>query len=112
MMETVAISPYLVIILAGFLPSEIWRWLAVFLAKDIREDAEILVFVRAVASALLAGVVAKLLIAPSGGLASIPAFWRGGAVVAGVMGFLAFRRSVFAGVLVGEAVLVIVGLMG
>ena len=68
--------PYLVIILFGFLPSEIWRWLAVFLGRGIDENSEILVWVRAVASALLAGVVAKLILTPTGALATIPLFWR------------------------------------
>ncbi len=68
--------PYLVVILFGFLPSEIWRWAAVFLVRGLSEDAEILVWVRAVATALLAGVVAKLLLSPSGALAVVPILWR------------------------------------
>lgn len=101
--------PYLVVIFFGFLPSEIWRWMAVFLVKGISEDSEILVWVRAVASALLAGVVAKLLISPNGALASVPLFWRWFALAAGVAGFYAFRRSILAGVIVGEVALVIAG---
>lgn len=103
--------PYLVVIIFGFLPSEIWRWLAVFLVKGIDEEAEILVFIKAVASALMAGVVAKLLFSPSGALATIPVFWRWGAIVAGVAGFYLARRSVLVGMVVGEAVLIGAGLL-
>lgn len=102
--------PYLVVILFGFLPSEVWRWMAVFLSRGIDEDAEILVWVRAVASALLAGVVAKLILTPTGALAMIPLFWRIGSLVAGVCGFYLFRRSILGGVLTGEVVLIGAGL--
>jgi hypothetical protein len=103
--------PYLVVIIFGFLPSEIWRWASVFLARGIEEDSEILVWVRAVATALLAGVVAKLIASPSGALAFIPALWRWGALGAGCAGFFLFRRSVLAGVIIGEAVLVGAGFL-
>lgn len=103
--------PYLVVILFGFLPSEIWRWLAVFLARGLREDAEILVWVRAVASALLAGVVAKLILSPNGALGAIPLGWRLAAMAGGVVGFYLMRRSILAGVLAGEAILIGAGLI-
>ncbi|MGL5446095.1 MAG: AzlD domain-containing protein [Rhabdaerophilum sp.] len=102
--------PYLVVILVGFLPSEIWRWSAVFLSKGIREDAEILIWVKAVASALLAGVVAKLVLTPNGALATIPLFWRIASLIGGVAGFYLFRRSILAGVIAGEIVLIGAGL--
>ncbi|MFN3481499.1 AzlD domain-containing protein [Rhabdaerophilum calidifontis] len=103
--------PYLVVILFGFLPSEVWRWLAVFLVRGLDEEAEILVWVRAVATALLAAVVAKLLLNPNGALAVIPALWRWGALAAGIAGYALFRRSVLAGVLTGEAALVAAGFL-
>jgi hypothetical protein len=98
--------PYLVVIFVGFLPSEIWRWLSVFLVKGLSEDSEILIWVRAVASALLAGVVAKLLLSPSGALAAVPAAMRWGAIAAGLAVFFASRRSVMAGVITGEAIVI------
>lgn len=103
--------PYLVVILFGFLPSEIWRWAAVFVGRSVSEDSEVLVWVKAVASALLAGVVAKLLLTPSGALASVPIFWRGAALIIGVGAFYASRKSVLAGMLVGEAVLISAAIM-
>lgn len=103
--------PYLVVILFGFLPSEIWRWLSVFLVRGLDENSEILVWVRAVATALLAGVVAKLLLSPSGALAVIPAFWRWAALASGAAAYFLARRSVIAGVVVGEAVLISAGFL-
>ncbi len=103
--------PYLVVIFVGFLPSEIWRWLSVFLVKGLSEDAEILVWVKAVATALLAGVVAKLLLSPSGALAVVPALWRWGALGCGFAAFFVFRRSILAGVVIGETVLISAGFL-
>ena len=98
---------YLALVLVGFLPNEVWRWLAVIFSRGLDEDAEILVWVRAVATAILAGVIAKLTIFSPGVLATIPTSLRLGAVVIGVIGFLVMRRSVFVGVLAGEAALIV-----
>lgn len=100
------IWPYLVLIVIGFLPSEIWRALGVVLARGMRDDSEILVWVRAVATTLLAGVVVKLLIGPTGALAMIPVWGRFGALALGLAAFYLARRSVMAGVVVGEISLI------
>jgi hypothetical protein len=100
-------SPYLVLVLAGFLPNEVWRMLGVVLARGIDEDSEILVWVRAVATAVLAGVIGKLILFPSGALTTIPVSVRIAAACLGLVAFFIVRRSVFVGVAVGEATLVI-----
>jgi hypothetical protein len=99
-------GPYLTLVLVGFLPNEVWRWLGVLLARGLDEDTEIVVWVRAVATAVLAGVIARLLLIPPGALASVPAAVRVTAVLVGFLAFLAIRRSVFAGVAAGELVLI------
>jgi hypothetical protein len=98
--------PYIVLILIGFLPSEIWRMLGVVLSRGLDERSQIIVWVRAVATTLLAAVVMKLLLTPTGALAAAPFFIRIAAVGIGVGAFYLFRRSVIAGVLAGEAVLI------
>ena len=104
--------PYLVIVLFGFAPNELWRIMAIIAGRAIDENSEILVWVRYVAAALLAGVVAKLLISPSGALAFIP--WQGrlAGVMFGLAGFFVFRRSVLAVVVIGEAALIASGFLG
>ncbi len=97
--------PYLLVIVFGFLPSEIWRVLAVFLSRGLNEQSEILQWVRAVAITLLAGVIAKLLFTPSGAVAIVPLAGRLGAILVGVAAFFATRRAIV-GVLAGEAALV------
>ena len=98
--------PYLVVVLVGFLPTEIWRVLGVVLARGLDERSEILVWVRAVATTLLAGVVAKLLFAPSEPLALVPLAGRLGSVGVGLLAFFALGRSVIAGVICGELALI------
>jgi len=98
--------PYLVLILVGFLPNEIWRLLGLVLARRLNEGAEVLVWVRAVATAILAGVIGKLIFFPAGALITVPLSVRIGALALGLLAFALIRRSVFAGVLVGEAALI------
>ena len=90
---------------------EVWRFLAVMFARGLDEGSEILVWVRAVATAILAGVIAKLAIFAPGVLAAVPTPVRVCAVLIGFLGFLAIRRSVFAGVIVGEIALVLGALL-
>jgi hypothetical protein len=98
--------PYLLVIAFGFLPSEVWRVLAVFLSRGFDERAEVFAWVRAVATTLVAGVVAKILFAPAGALGAVPLLWRLGALALGIGAFFLARRSVMAGVVAGEAALI------
>ncbi len=99
------LAPYTALVVAGFLPNEIWRHLGIGLGRRLDESSELLVWVRAVATAILAGVVANVLFAAPGALAHVPLALRLGAVAVGFAGFLLVRRSVLAGVLIGEAAL-------
>lgn len=101
-----AMDPYLALILVGFLPSEVWRWLGIVLGRGLDENAEIVLWVRAVATALIAGVVARIVVIPPGALAGVPLSVRLVALGGGFLAFLLIRRSAFAGVLAGEALLI------
>jgi hypothetical protein len=97
---------YLVLVLVGFLPADIWRLLGVIVGRGLDEESELLVWVRAVATAVLAGVIAKILFFPPGSLAAMPLSVRLAAIGCGFLAFLLVRRSVFAGLLAGETVLI------
>jgi Branched-chain amino acid transport protein (AzlD) len=103
--------PYLVLMLVGYLPNEIWRLLGLVLARGLNEDSEIVVWSRAVATAIIAGVIAKLILFSIGALATIPLPMRVTAALCGFLAYLAVRRSVFVGVAVGEAVLLLGGFL-
>jgi hypothetical protein len=107
MSATSELWPYLVLVLVGFLPTEVWRMLGLVAARGIDEESELLIWVWAVAVAVLAGVIAKLVVLPPGALATVPLAVRLAAIAAGFAAFLLVRRSVLAGVAVGEIVLVV-----
>ena len=98
--------PYLFIFLAGSLATDMWRYLGVYFAGHIDENAEILVFIRALATALVAAVIAKLILYPDGALAASPVWLRMGAAATGFCAYLASGKKVYAGVLSAEAVLI------
>jgi hypothetical protein len=93
----------LVLVIAGFLPNEVWRMIGG--SAPASEGSELLVWVRAVATAILAGVIAQILVSPPGALASVPGWLRYAAVAAGFAAFVVTRRSTLAGVVCGELVM-------
>ena len=101
------LAPYVLLLLVGVLPNEIWRMLGVVLARGLDEESEIIVFARAVATAILTGVVGKLVIFAPGALAAVPLWVRAGATVLGVVAFFAIGRSVFAGVATATVAIVV-----
>jgi Branched-chain amino acid transport protein (AzlD) len=97
---------YALLLLVGFLPTEIWRQFGVLVARRINDQSELFLWTRAVATAVLAGVIAKIVLYPPGTLANIPLLIRLGAIACG-LGAVLLRQSILAGVLVGELVLVL-----
>lgn len=98
--------PFVFIAIAGWLATDIWRWLGVLLGNRISQDSVWLIWVRAVAVALVAAVIARLILYPTGFLETLPAVYRVGAVVIGFAVFLLTGQRVLVGILVAEAVLI------
>jgi Branched-chain amino acid transport protein (AzlD) len=93
--------PYLVLILAGFLPNEVWRMLGVWVSHSVDEGSELIVWVRAIATAVVTGVVSKIVVFAPGALAAVPLTARLLAAAAGMAAFFLMRGSVLAGIVVG-----------
>jgi hypothetical protein len=98
--------PYLFILIAGWLATDMWRWLGVLVGNRLRDDSEALIWVKSVATALVAGVIGKLVIFPSGALADAPILVRTAALLIGWLAFMAVRQKIIVGVLAAEAILV------
>src|ERR1700710_1395062 len=94
-----------VLLLAGVIPNQIWRMLGLWLGAGLDEGSDLLVWVKAVATAILAGVIAQILVQPPGALASVPDWLRYGAVAIGFIAFMVTGRSTLAGVICGEALM-------
>lgn len=97
---------YLLVLVAGFLPTDVFRFAAVLFSRRLDEDSEVLILVRAIATALLAGVIARLVLFPTGDLVGVPLWIRLASIAAGVAGYFLIKRSVLAGVIAGEIVIV------
>ena len=102
--------PYVFILLAAVIPTQLWKQLGVFAAGRLTEDMAIFHYVRAVATALVAAVIAQLVVFPTGVLAEAPLWLRLTAGAAGFAGMEAAGRRGWVGIVAGEAVL-LAGLM-
>ena len=100
-------APYLLLLLAAILPTGMWRLAGVVAGRSLDGNSPLLDWVRLVSVSLLAAVVAKLLVSPGGALVAVPALARYAAVAAALAGFAAFRRSLLAGVVTGEVVIIL-----
>ena len=97
--------PFLFVLIAGGLATDVWRFLGVHFGGRISEESEALVFVRAVATALVAAVIGNLVVFPSGSLAETALALRIGAAVAGFAVYLVSGKRMLVGIVTGEAVL-------
>jgi hypothetical protein len=100
------LSPVLILVLAGFLPTDLWRLLGVVVGHGLDEKSDLVTWVRAVAIAILGGVIANLALYPPGALAQLHLSVRLSAIAVGFFAFIVAKRSVFIGVLAGELALV------
>jgi hypothetical protein len=98
--------PYVFVLIAGFLATDSWRWAGVLIGTSLKQDSELLIWVRAVAPALVAGVIAKLVLVPQGSLAEVPLAVRLAAIAAAMAVFLLTGRRIIYGILVAEAILI------
>ncbi|MBL8573896.1 MAG: AzlD domain-containing protein [Hyphomicrobiaceae bacterium] len=98
--------PWLFVLLAGWVPNDIWRALGVMSSGRLTEDMEIFRWVKAVATALVAGVIAQLVVLPSGSLAQVPLTVRVIALALGFAAYLNGGRRMAVGVLAGETTLI------
>ena len=98
--------PYLFVLVAGWLATDFWRFLGVFIGGGLSADSEVMILVRAIATALVAGVIARIVLFPAGSLATAPIPLRLLAVAAGFAFFWWIRRNLLIGLLVAETVLI------
>jgi branched-subunit amino acid transport protein len=96
----------LLAILAAFAANEVWRVLGVLLSARLDEDSALFAWVRMVATALVAGLVAKLVLTPTGSFALAPLWLRLASIAAGGAVYGVTRRSLALGVGAAEITLI------
>jgi hypothetical protein len=89
---------FLTLLLAGFLATEVWRWLGLAVGSRLDVSGTPFQWVRAVATALVSGLVTRMLFFPAGALVDVPLALRLGAFAGGVSLYFLLRRNVAAGV--------------
>lgn len=91
-----------------------WRWLGVALAGRIDPGGAVIRWVGAVAYALLAGLIARMIVLPQGPLQDTATSDRIAAAAIALVIFLLTRRNLVAGAAAGAAVLILltVGRLG
>lgn len=104
-MANAALWPYLFILIAGVIATDMWRWLGVVAGRRLDENSELFIWVKATATALVAGVIAKQIIYPSGVLADSSAALRVGAASIGFVVFLLAGKRMIFGIAAALAVL-------
>jgi hypothetical protein len=97
--------PFLFILLAGWLPTDLWRYLGVVSSGTISDKSVAIQLVRAIATSLVAAVIARLVLYPTGSLALIPDAARIGAIVGGFLAYVLIARSIVLGIVVAEIIL-------
>jgi hypothetical protein len=102
---------FLTLLLAGFLATETWRWLGLAVGSRLDVAGALFQWVRAVATALVAGLVTRMVLFPAGALVEVPLWVRLGAFAGGVSLYLLLRRNVAAGVGAAAALLMAAQLM-
>lgn len=96
--------PFVFILIGGWAATYPWRALGVYLGGRIRDDAEILVLVRAIATALVAAVIGNLVCFPSGPAAETTLALRIISAAAGFAAYFFIARKVLLGIVVAEAI--------
>jgi branched-subunit amino acid transport protein len=95
------------ILIACALPTQVWRWFGVAIGRGIDPDSDLLLWVRSVATAIIAAFVANVVFFPAGALADTPLWLRLVAMGCGIAAYLAARRIVVVGVGAAVGALVI-----
>lgn len=97
---------YLLLFVAGFLVTEPWRWAGFYLARRIDVDSEVFKLARIVSTAIVSGLVGRIVVFPAGALADTSSALRIVACLAGCAVFILSGNRLSVGVGAGMLVLV------
>lgn len=96
------------LLIAGTFATDVWRAAGVYLSRDLKPDSPVVQWVRDVSTALLAGLVARLLFFPSDPLSQVPLAIRLAAFASGVLVFFLSGRQLVLSLCYGLGVLLVV----
>jgi len=94
---------WLTLVIAGTASNGIWRIAGVWLSRGVDPVGPVMLWVKDVSTALVAGLVARMLLAPAGELAAIPTAVRFLAFGTGIAAYLLSGRRLAIGLACAEA---------
>lgn len=100
------IAGYLILLAIATVAHESWRWLGLAIGRNLDPDGEVFKWVRAVSTALVAGLCSRLALFPSGALEAVPPSVRIMAYAGGILCFFLLGRTLMAGIAGGMALLI------
>jgi hypothetical protein len=101
----------LLLLVIALVAHEPFRWLGLYLGHGLDAQSEIFAWVRAVSTALVAGLVTRLVMFPVGALSEVQLMIRFIAFAAGIAIYLGTQRHLGAGVFGSATVLLIMQLI-
>ena len=107
-MDMQGAEPWL-LVLAGAAASYLWRGLGVLLSGRIRVESELFNWVACVAYAMVAGLIMRIIVMPTGLLAQSLLTDRLLACGVALAAFYASRRNLFVGVITGAIMVIAAG---
>lgn len=102
-----SLAGYLIVLGIALAAHESWRWLGAFLGAQVRETDAVFVWVRYVSTALVSALSMRIILFPSGALASVELEHRIAALAIATIVFLASKCSLAAGILAGALSLIV-----
>lgn len=85
----------------------LWRGLGVLLSGRVRADSQLFLWIACVAYAMIAGLVTRIVMLPTGALAATLLADRLLACAVALAAYYVFRRNLFAGISAGFAAILI-----
>jgi len=101
----------LILLLVAALAHEPFRWLGLYFGRSLPADSELFIWVRAVATALVAALVMRLIFFPAGELAHVSQAVRIASSLAGVAIYFAAKRNLAVAVIGSALVLIAANLI-
>lgn len=94
---------YVLLLLLAVIAHEPWRWAGYAVGRRLDPEDEIFKWVKAVSTALVSAMVARLVLFPAGALASVPLSVRVAGFAIGLAVFFATGRTAWTGVCAAAA---------
>lgn len=101
------IAGFAMLLAVAVLAHEPWRWLGWAIGRTLEAEGEVFRWVRAVSTALVCALCARLVVFPAGALEGVPVAVRMGALALGIAVFFATGRRLLAGIATGMGIILV-----